>query len=60
MTRWFHPEFETDLIAAAQRLGQQRTGFDRLFLDEAEQAIETVMQAANVISASAQACALFA
>ena len=44
MQQWFHPAFETDLIAAAQRLGQQRAGFDRVFLDEAEQAIETTMQ----------------
>ncbi len=43
MKRWFHPGFETDLIAAAQRIGQQRTGYDRQFLDETEQAIETIM-----------------
>lgn len=44
MKRWFHPGFETDLIAAAQRIGQQRAGYDRRFLDETEQAIETIMQ----------------
>ncbi len=45
MKRWFHPEFESDLIAAARYLGEQRSGFDRLFLSETEQAIETIMQA---------------
>lgn len=44
MKQWFHPAFETDLIAAAQRLGRDRAGFDRLFFDEAELAIATIMQ----------------
>lgn len=44
MKRWFHPAFETDLIKAAKYLGEKRSGFDQVFLDEVEQAIETVMQ----------------
>ena len=44
MGRLFHPAFETDLIAAARYLGEQRSGFGQQFLDEAEQAIETIVQ----------------
>lgn len=44
MKRWFHPGFESDLIEAVQHLGRQRAGYDRLFLDEAEHAVELIMQ----------------
>ncbi len=44
MKRWFHPGFESDLIEAARYLEQQRVDFGRQFLDEAEKAIEAVMQ----------------
>jgi hypothetical protein len=43
MNRWFHPEFETDLISAARYLNQQRYGLGAEFLDEAERAIEEIM-----------------
>ncbi len=44
MKRWYHPAFETDLIEAARYLEQQRGGYGRQFLDEAEAAIELIMQ----------------
>lgn len=45
MKRWFHPAFEVELIEAARYLEQQRRDFGRQFLDEAEAAIEGIMQA---------------
>jgi toxin ParE1/3/4 len=45
MTRWFHPEFETDLIDAARYYQGQRPAFGAEFLDEAEHAVEEVMRA---------------
>ena len=45
MKRWFHPAFEIELIEAARYLEQQRPDFGRQFLDEAEAAIERIMQA---------------
>lgn len=45
MKRWFHPAFEKELIEAARFLEQQRGDFGRQFLDEAEAAIEHIMQA---------------
>jgi plasmid stabilization system protein ParE len=45
MTRWFHPEFETDLIDAARYYQGQRPALGAEFLDEAEQAVEEVMRA---------------
>jgi plasmid stabilization system protein ParE len=46
--RWFHPAFETELIEAARYLENQRRDFGRQFLDEAEAAIEIIMQAPEV------------
>jgi plasmid stabilization system protein ParE len=43
--RWFHPAFEVELIEAARYLERQRSDFGRQFLDEAEGAIERIMQA---------------
>jgi plasmid stabilization system protein ParE len=43
MNRWFHPDFETDLIAAARFYETQRPHLGAEFLAEAESAIETVM-----------------
>lgn len=45
MNRWFHPAFEVELIAAARYLEQERGDFGRPFLDEAEAAVERIMQA---------------
>jgi toxin ParE1/3/4 len=45
MTRWFHPEFETDLIDAARYYQGQRPALGAEFLDEAEQAVEEIMRA---------------
>lgn len=45
MTRWFHPDFETDLIDAARYYQGQRPALGAEFLDEAEQAVEEVMRA---------------
>lgn len=43
MNRWFHPEFETDLIAAARFYETQRPHLGAEFLNEAESAIEVVL-----------------
>ena len=45
MTRWFHPEFETDLIDAARYYQGQRPALGAEFLDETEQAVEEIMLA---------------
>jgi toxin ParE1/3/4 len=45
MTRWFHPEFETDLIDAARYYQTQRPALGAEFLDETEQAVEEIMRA---------------
>lgn len=45
MNRWYHPEFENDLTAAAVYYEQQRAGLGAEFLDEAEQAVETILSA---------------
>ena len=45
MNRWFHPEFETDLVDAARYYQTQRPALGAEFLDEAEKAVETVMHA---------------
>jgi len=45
MNRWFHPEFETDLIEAARYYQAQRPALGAEFLDEAERAIEAIMEA---------------
>lgn len=45
MHRWFHPEFETDLIDAARYYRSQRPKLGGGFLEEAERAVEEVMRA---------------
>ena len=45
MNRWFHPEFENDLIDAARHYQTQRPALGAAFLDEAERAVEMVMSA---------------
>lgn len=45
MNRWFHPEFETDLISAARFYETQRPHLGVEFVDEAESAVESVMSA---------------
>ena len=45
MNRWFHPEFETDLIDAARHYQAERPVLGAGFLDAAEQAVEEVMRA---------------
>ncbi|WP_415910552.1 type II toxin-antitoxin system RelE/ParE family toxin [Oleiharenicola sp. Vm1] len=45
MNRWFHPEFETDLIAAARFYETQRPHLGAEFIAEAEAAVETIMSA---------------
>lgn len=45
MNRWFHPEFETDLISAARYIEKERGGFGAQFLDEAERAVEAIVAA---------------
>ena len=43
MNRWFHPEFETDLIDSARYYQTQRPALGAEFLDEAEKAVEAIM-----------------
>jgi len=43
MTRWYHPEFETDLISAARYYEQQSDGLGRDFIANAEAAVEIIM-----------------
>ncbi|MEO6993441.1 MAG: type II toxin-antitoxin system RelE/ParE family toxin [Lacunisphaera sp.] len=45
MNRWFHPEFESDLIDAARYYQTQRPALGSEFLDEAEKAVEVIMGA---------------
>ena len=45
MNRWFHPEFETDLIDSARYYQTQRPALGAEFLDEAEKVVETIMVA---------------
>lgn len=45
MNRWYHPEFETDLIDAARYYQGQVPALGAEFLDEAERAVEEVMRA---------------
>lgn len=45
MNRWFHPEFEADLIAAARFYETQRPHLGAEFIAEAEAAEETIMSA---------------
>ncbi len=45
MNRWFHPEFETDLIDTARYYQTQRPALGAEFLDEADKAVEVVMSA---------------
>ena len=39
MNRWFHPEFETDLISAARYYEAQRANLGLDFLDAAESTV---------------------
>ena len=43
MNRWFHPEFETDLIDSARYFQTQRPALGAEFLDEVEKAVEAIM-----------------
>jgi plasmid stabilization system protein ParE len=45
MNRWYHPEFETDLISAARYYEQQSVGLGRDLIDTAEATVETIMTA---------------
>ncbi len=45
MNRWYHPEFETDLISAARYYEQQSVGLGRDFIANAEAAVEIIMAA---------------
>jgi toxin ParE1/3/4 len=45
MNRWYHPEFETDLIAAARYYEQQTAGLGHDFIANAEATVETFMVA---------------
>lgn len=45
MNRWFHPEFQTDLISAARHYERQRPGLGGEFIDAAEAAVESIMVA---------------
>jgi len=45
MNRWYHPEFENDLIDAARYYQGQVPALGAEFLDEAERAVEEVMRA---------------
>ena len=45
MNRWYHPEFETDLISAARYYESERPGLGREFLAAAEASVETIMAA---------------
>ena len=45
MNRWYHPEFESDLISAARYYEQQSAGLGRDFIDEAEVTAEKIMAA---------------
>lgn len=45
MNRWFHPEFETDLISSARHYEKQRVGLGGEFLTAAEVAVEAIMAA---------------
>ncbi len=45
MNRWYHPEFETDLISAARYYEGQLATLGREFIDTAETTVETIMTA---------------
>ncbi|MEY4489423.1 MAG: hypothetical protein RIQ79_1931 [Verrucomicrobiota bacterium] len=45
MNRWYHPEFETDLISASHYYEMQSVGLGRSFIDAAEATVETIMLA---------------
>jgi plasmid stabilization system protein ParE len=49
--RWYHPEFERELIAAARYLEQRRSGFGSLFLGEVESAIDLIGRNPNAARA---------
>jgi plasmid stabilization system protein ParE len=45
MNRWFHPEFETDLVSAARYYEKQRRGLGVEFIDAVEATVEIIMTA---------------
>lgn len=45
MKRWYHPEFETDLISAARYYEIQRATLGREFIAMAEATVEIIMAA---------------
>ena len=45
MNRWYHPEFEIELIAAARYYEQQSVGLGHDFITIAEATVETIMVA---------------
>ena len=45
MNRWYHPEFETDLISAARYFEAQRADLGREFITTAENTVKTIMVA---------------
>ena len=45
MKRWFHPEFETDLISSARYYEEQRIGLGGEYIDAAEATVEIIMAA---------------
>jgi len=45
VNRWYHPEFETDLISAALYYEKQCRGLGGEFIDAAEAAVEVIMAA---------------
>lgn len=45
MNRWFHPEFQTDLISAARYYEEQQPGLGGDFITTAKATVETIMAA---------------
>ena len=45
MKRWYHPEFETDLISSARHYETQRATLGREFVATAEATVEIIMSA---------------
>lgn len=45
MNRWYHPEFESDLISAALYYEAQRADLGHEFITTAEQTVEAIMSA---------------
>jgi len=45
MIRWYHPEFENDLISAARYYEEQSVGLGRDYIGAAESTVELIMTA---------------